>query len=709
MRRIILLICCWLICSLTVCAQVRESMYGDAVKVDVKMKYVYSFEEALKKAKEEHKPIFFNCFADWAVPCHAMNKVVFSDQEFADWMDKHFVNFFMDVTTPEGRPLGEKYNVRFQAHYLVLDEEGNIVHRIVGGYQIPEFKEKLSLALSPRTSLAGLNKRYESGDRNMKFLRDYAMVLRSADEKDLYDKVADEYMAGIKKSDWPKKENWVIFSDKLTEPKGELFDYLLAHRDEFAKNNGEEIINGKFSRLYFVPLYYMATGEKYDGNQLLNIYMTLEKAKMPKDQSIYIIYNIAKYRGEKKFDEMMKVFEKDVPALDERTASGLDMSLKDWNDMTATEKNRIVAYWTSKAEKSTGSLQNNYQEMIKNMVNPEGILFADLNFEDALKKAKAENKLIFIDCYTSWCGPCKMMSKQVFTQKAIGDFFNERFVNLKVDMEKGEGVDLQKRYSVNAFPTMMLLDGDGRIVYKILGGQDPRVFMEKIQRGLLPAACYYQLKEKYDAGDRSIALMPEYFLTMGDAGELKNQAEEIRNYLKTLKNTDLFDKSTWKLYDYFVTNFKMPEFQFLCENRKLFAGPVEEGEVNHKIEAIIFPAVIGYLKKENPKEDMEIIRKLISKASLPENFSVSYLDQIVNMYDKKEFGKMLDFYENEVADMSDAKAKLNLDVLLKSLLQDAPISEKKRAVGYVQKCLKNANTRAVNTYNGLLEILSKQG
>ena len=69
-----------------------QSVYGDKVKADVKMKYVYSFEEALKKAREVNKPIFVNCFADWAVPCHGMNQLVFSDQQFADWMDRHFVN-----------------------------------------------------------------------------------------------------------------------------------------------------------------------------------------------------------------------------------------------------------------------------------------------------------------------------------------------------------------------------------------------------------------------------------------------------------------------------------------------------------------------------------------------------------------------------------------------------------------------------------------
>lgn len=70
------------------------------------------------------------------------------------------------------------------------------------------------------------------------------------------------------------------------------------------------------------------------------------------------------------------------------------------------------------------------------MVNTEGIKFEDITFNEALKKAKEQGKLIFMDCYTTWCGPCKMMSNQVFKQKQVGDFFNQNFVNLKVDMKR---------------------------------------------------------------------------------------------------------------------------------------------------------------------------------------------------------------------------------------------------------------------------------
>nr|WP_309762545.1 thioredoxin family protein [Chryseobacterium sp. SORGH_AS_1175] len=69
----------------------------------------------------------------------------------------------------------------------------------------------------------------------------------------------------------------------------------------------------------------------------------------------------------------------------------------------------------------------------------ESIQFQDVPFKDLIAKAKKENKIVFIDAYASWCGPCKMMERNVFTKKSVGDYFNTNFVNARFDMEKGEG------------------------------------------------------------------------------------------------------------------------------------------------------------------------------------------------------------------------------------------------------------------------------
>ncbi|ARK13622.1 thioredoxin family protein [Fibrivirga algicola] len=98
-----------------------------------------------------------------------------------------------------------------------------------------------------------------------------------------------------------------------------------------------------------------------------------------------------------------------------------------------------------------------------------GIQFTSARWADILKKAKAENKLIFLDAYASWCGPCKMLQKNVFTQKTVGDYFNKKFINVKMDMEKGEGPALAQMYPLEAYPTLLFINGNGRVVKKAIG------------------------------------------------------------------------------------------------------------------------------------------------------------------------------------------------------------------------------------------------
>ncbi len=99
----------------------------------------------------------------------------------------------------------------------------------------------------------------------------------------------------------------------------------------------------------------------------------------------------------------------------------------------------------------------------------EGIQFTESSWKDVLKKAKAEKKVIFLDAYASWCGPCKMLQKKVFTQRAVGDLYNSKFINVKMDMEKGEGPALSEVYPLEAYPTLLYINADGRVIRKVVG------------------------------------------------------------------------------------------------------------------------------------------------------------------------------------------------------------------------------------------------
>ena len=104
----------------------------------------------------------------------------------------------------------------------------------------------------------------------------------------------------------------------------------------------------------------------------------------------------------------------------------------------------------------------------------QGIQFTEASWAAILKKAKAEKKIIFFDAYTTWCGPCKQLQKNVFTRSDVAEVFNNNFINVKFDMESGEGLKLAKKYPIEGYPTLFFINGKGKVVKQLLGYQQPQ-------------------------------------------------------------------------------------------------------------------------------------------------------------------------------------------------------------------------------------------
>jgi thiol-disulfide isomerase/thioredoxin len=132
----------------------------------------------------------------------------------------------------------------------------------------------------------------------------------------------------------------------------------------------------------------------------------------------------------------------------------------------------------------------------------QGIKFEDSNFSAILAKAKKENKLIFVDAYASWCGPCKLMVKNIFPLQTVGDFYNSHFINAKIDMEKGEGIGLAKKYNVKAFPTYLFINGDGEEVHRTLGYVEEKDFIQFAKDAEDPSKRLTALKQKFENGEK---------------------------------------------------------------------------------------------------------------------------------------------------------------------------------------------------------------
>lgn len=93
-----------------------------------------------------------------------------------------------------------------------------------------------------------------------------------------------------------------------------------------------------------------------------------------------------------------------------------------------------------------------------------GVQFIEDDWSTALKKAKDQNKLVFLDIYATWCGPCKMLKEYTFTDTSVGSFFNTNFINVSVDGEKGVGPQLAQQYSIEGYPSLIITDAEGKPV-----------------------------------------------------------------------------------------------------------------------------------------------------------------------------------------------------------------------------------------------------
>ncbi len=471
-----------LLAAVSIVSVHAQSMYGDEVKADVKVKYVHSFEEALAKARATNKLVFFNCFADWALPSHGMNKKVFSDQEFATWLDNNFVTFITDVTKGSGKTLADKYSIQTQPQYLILDANGEVVHRIVGGSEIPEFKQRVAQALSPKTSLVGLKEQYANGKRDLEFLKLFYKTLRYAEENKEARIALDQVFEKLKPKVWHKKENWEVFIAQTRSYDDPYFTYLSNNKDKFVKENGEEKTNKLISDIFTKKYFQLSLSNKeYKAQEMLDMYLLMQKLGVAENDQAYVFYKFAKFRGENNLEGMISILEKHGPEWQPNVLRIVDLSLADLQELTPKNETLLVAYWQKRGDSFNGPTGNHYRTAIKNLTVKTGIAFQDLSFQAALDKAAAENKLVFLDCYTTWCGPCKWLDANTFKEKAVGDYFNKNFVSIKIDMEKGEGIELMKKYQVTAFPTLFLLDAKGNVVKKMMGAMDGARLLNQIK------------------------------------------------------------------------------------------------------------------------------------------------------------------------------------------------------------------------------------
>lgn len=110
-----------------------------------------------------------------------------------------------------------------------------------------------------------------------------------------------------------------------------------------------------------------------------------------------------------------------------------------------------------------------------------GITFFEGTFNEALAQADKDKKLVFLDIYAVWCGPCKRLKATTFRDQAVGEYFNKRFVSIAIDGEKGEGPALAQKLQLTAYPTLYILDAQGNVKRKIVGYRSAEQLLAEVK------------------------------------------------------------------------------------------------------------------------------------------------------------------------------------------------------------------------------------
>ena len=191
----------------------------------------------------------------------------------------------------------------------------------------------------------------------------------------------------------------------------------------------------------------------------------------------------------------------------------------------------------------------------------KGIQFFKGTFAHALAKAKAEGKPLFVDFYAVWCGPCKKMEKQIFTQPEVGEYFNKHFVALQLDAEKPENVDVAKTYKVEAFPTLGIFDGEGKALSINVGYMNAQELMAMAKTAVGEVKGFEQLYKEYRQNPNDLTIQQDLltlapqFLTTQDGMDAEKWVVRVRKIYQAYIEKKMSDNSLINRKDYVIIGY----------------------------------------------------------------------------------------------------------------------------------------------------------
>lgn len=258
--------------------------------------------------------------------------------------------------------------------------------------------------------------------------------------------------------------------------------------------------------------------------------------------------------------------------------------------------------------------------------SPEG---GGVHFEDGLSwtaiqaRAKAEHKFIFVDCYTSWCGPCKYMKAKIFPQAEAGEYFNGQFINVSIQLDTTKSDNdtvkrwyadahmLAEKFNVRAYPTFLVFSPEGKPLSRVVGGNEKASeFIGRVKEAMSPDKQYYTLLDQYEAGKRDTAFLYKLTKAAIDAYDRPTVTRVAGEYLS--KQKDLYTEANIRFIDETTQSSKDKGFTVLLQHPDKVDKYLGEGKAEQKVRSIIIREEVYPVFRAQGKPDWAAIQKKVS-------------------------------------------------------------------------------------------------
>ena len=248
----------------------------------------------------------------------------------------------------------------------------------------------------------------------------------------------------------------------------------------------------------------------------------------------------------------------------------------------------------------------------------------DVSWAAIQAKAKAENKYIFMDCYTTWCGPCRYMSTTIFPLEQTGKYVNDKFISVGVQLDTTakdadnvkawyqDGHDIAEKYHVRAYPTYLIFAPDGHAVHRFVGSSPAPVFLASLGESFDSTKQYYTLLDEYNHGRRDTAFLHKTAMATANAYDLVNVDGVGNAWLAT--QSDLLTRDALYMQELFTKKSSDKYFATFTDHPAEVDKVLGPGFAESKVRNVYMNELIPSKSGESrPPDWAEVRAKIASK------------------------------------------------------------------------------------------------